>query len=80
MQPGSAPAQASNTLQPVQLTPPVATAGSSLPDVSQVSGGQEEPVTLVPPSESGSSSPQMRYLPDSRYAARRTGTDSDSSN
>jgi hypothetical protein len=71
MQPAVNTSAPTPTLEPVHLVPPPGT--SSLPDVSQVSGAPEAPVTLVPPSQSNTASqqPQQRYLPDSRYANRQ---------
>jgi len=58
----------------VVLTPPPASASagtSALPDVSQISGvnDQQPPVSLVPPSQASSSSQHL--LPEARYATRR---------
>jgi hypothetical protein len=65
-------------MQSVHLTPPPASTNvPTLPDVSQVSGAPETPVSLTPPSE-GAASAQPRYLPDSRYAARRGSADDSS--
>lgn len=62
-----------------QPTIPPVPSTSGLPDISQISGAPEAPVSLVPPSSAAGASPSQQYLPDSRYAARRAQDGSDSS-
>lgn len=60
------------SMQSVHLTPPASSQNvPTLPDVSQVSGTSEAPMSLTPPSENASQGEQQHILPDARYAARR---------